>query len=143
VLADHDSPAVRLASEQNMPVQHCHHRRDRGLNFQFQVHQSHCLHLSNIHTLKRQRFETFLTFVSDNKHFILFPPIVANLFLRRYGQDMVAAAMSLPAQHGAFIANCRAHCQSGTPGAWTGTTVNGTAMGVAFVKWYAAIVDNE
>ena len=56
---------------------------------------------------------------------------------------MVTAAMSLPPQHGAFIANCRAHCQTGTEQAWTGTTVNGTAMGAAFVEWYQHTVDGD
>ena len=53
-----------------------------------------------------------------------------------YGKKMVTAAVALPSQHGVFIANCRAHCQTGTAAAWMGTTVNGTAMGAAFVKWY-------
>jgi hypothetical protein len=44
--------------------------------------------------------------------------------------------MALPPQHGAFIANCRAHCQTGTDTAWHNTTVNGTSMGAAFRTWY-------
>jgi hypothetical protein len=60
-----------------------------------------------------------------------------------YGKKMVTAAMTLPPQHGAFIANCRAHCQTGTAAAWTGTTVNGTTMGAAFVKWYKHAIGDD
>ena len=54
-----------------------------------------------------------------------------------YGQKMVDNALALPPQHGAFLSNCGAHCQTGGTG-WAGTTVNGTAMGSAFVQWYTA-----
>lgn len=56
---------------------------------------------------------------------------------------MVSAAMELPPQHGAFIANCRAHCQTGTAAAWNNTTVNGTAMGAAFVAWYKHTITSD
>ena len=51
-----------------------------------------------------------------------------------YGETMAAAALALPPQHGAFIAHCRAHCQTGTASAWASTTVNGMAMGDAFTQ---------
>lgn len=60
-----------------------------------------------------------------------------------YGKKMVTAAVALPSQHGVFIANCRAHCQTGTAAAWMGTTVNGTAMGAAFVKWYQHAISDS
>lgn len=60
-----------------------------------------------------------------------------------YGANMSTAARALPPQHGVFIANCRAHCQTGTATAWNGTTVDGTAMGEAFKKWYFQMEDNS
>ena len=56
---------------------------------------------------------------------------------------------ALPPQHGGFLTNCPAHCQTGranhghdpahrTADPWQLTTVNGTAMGDAFAQWYAA-----
>ena len=63
-------------------------------------------------------------------------PAAAQTYWVAYGQAMVAAAAALPPQHGAFIANCRAHCQTGTASAWNGTTVGGVAMGAAFKAWY-------
>jgi hypothetical protein len=63
-------------------------------------------------------------------------PAEAVKYWTEYGENMSAAAHALPPQHGAFIANCRAHCQTGTASAWSGTTVNGTTMGDAFKSWY-------
>ena len=63
-------------------------------------------------------------------------PAAAQAYWNTYGETMAAAALALPPQHGAFIANCRAHCQTGTASAWASTTVNGTAMGNAFKQWY-------
>jgi len=62
-----------------------------------------------------------------------------------YGERLAAAARALPPQHGAFITNCRAHCQTGTKhnAYWSGTTVNGTAMGVAFLRWYSGAVSGR
>ena len=63
-------------------------------------------------------------------------PAAAASYRTAYGENMSAAARALPPQHGAFIANCRAHCQTGTASAWSGTTVGGVAMGEAFRSWY-------
>lgn len=63
-------------------------------------------------------------------------PAAAQTYWVEYGKAMAAAAAALPPQHGAFIANCRAHCQTGTARAWDGTTVAGVAMGAAFRAWY-------
>ena len=47
---------------------------------------------------------------------------------------MVAALDALPAQHGAFVSNCPAHCQTGS--GFDTRTVNGTLMKDAFVTWF-------
>ena len=49
---------------------------------------------------------------------------------------MVAMLEALPPQHGVFVANCGAHCQTGTAEAWTGRQIDGVAMGKAFTDWY-------
>lgn len=51
-----------------------------------------------------------------------------------YGHQMAGNASSLPAQHGAFITNCPAHCQTGTS-PWNGTVVGGVTMEDAFGQW--------
>ena len=47
-------------------------------------------------------------------------------FWADYGRAMVAAADALPAQHGAFLHNCPAHCETGI-GMWRHVTVGGVA----------------
>lgn len=54
-----------------------------------------------------------------------------------YGTKMVQLLHSMPPQHGAFVTNCQAHCQTGTSSDWNGRTINGTVMGTAFGEWYA------
>lgn len=58
-------------------------------------------------------------------------------FWAAYGKKMVGLLESMPAQHGAFVTNCPAHCQTGTASAWGKRTINGTVMGAAFGAWYA------
>jgi hypothetical protein len=58
-------------------------------------------------------------------------------FWSAYGKRMVALLGSMPPQHGAFVTNCPAHCQTGTASAWGKRTINGTVMGPAFGAWYA------
>jgi hypothetical protein len=53
-----------------------------------------------------------------------------------YGKDMVAKAQALPPQHGAFLTNCPAHCQTGTGGDWGKRSVGGTPLGVAVATWF-------
>ena len=51
-----------------------------------------------------------------------------------YGVKMVQTLVGLPVQHGGFLSNCQAHCQTGN---WGGNaTIDGTMMGTAFVDWY-------
>ena len=47
---------------------------------------------------------------------------------------MVETLVGLPAQHGGFLSNCQAHCQTG--GNWASATVDGMLMGTAFATWY-------
>jgi hypothetical protein len=56
-----------------------------------------------------------------------------------YGNRMIAILTSLPPQHGGFLSNCQAHCQTGS-GSWTQLTIDGTAMGNAFTGWYNATI---
>lgn len=49
---------------------------------------------------------------------------------------MVGMLEALPPQHGYYVSNCAAHCQSGTASAWTDMTINGTGMGQAFLAWH-------
>ncbi len=62
-----------------------------------------------------------------------------------YGKQLAAAARALPPQHGAFITNCAAHCQTGTKhnAYWSGTTVNDTTMSAAFRQWYQSATATE
>jgi len=55
-----------------------------------------------------------------------------------YGNTMVKMLEVLPAQHGYFVSNCPAHCQTGTASSWTGMSIDGTIMGEAFVAWHQA-----
>ena len=68
--------------------------------------------------------------------------------------SQVSNFSALPEQHGGFLGNCPAHCQTGrashghdpahrTPDPWEDTTINGTAMGKAFASWYAARAAEE
>mmetsp|Transcript_55505 Transcript_55505/g.130988 ORF Transcript_55505/g.130988 Transcript_55505/m.130988 type:complete len:373 (+) Transcript_55505:1-1119(+) len=52
-----------------------------------------------------------------------------------YGHEMVGNLTALPSRHGAFLTNCPAHCQTGIAN-WEKATINGVAMGQAFVTWY-------
>ena len=67
----------------------------------------------------------------------------------RYAADMVSNFSALPPQHGGFLGNCPAHCQTGRANhghdpahrnadPWNGTTINSTSIGEAFGQWYAA-----
>jgi hypothetical protein len=49
---------------------------------------------------------------------------------------MVALLEALPPQHGTFVANCAAHCQTGTAEAWNNRQINGVSMSKAFTTWY-------
>ena len=44
--------------------------------------------------------------------------------------------MALPPQHGTFLSNCPAHCQTGIAN-WDQVIVNGTSIRDAFLEWYA------
>ena len=55
-----------------------------------------------------------------------------------YGQRMVSILQALPPQHGGFLSNCQAHCQTESAGAWTSRTVDGMPMGEAVAGWYNA-----
>eukprot|EP00040_Diaphanoeca_grandis_P010394 m.53174 g.53174 ORF g.53174 m.53174 type:complete len:412 (-) comp21719_c0_seq1:72-1307(-) len=57
-------------------------------------------------------------------------------FWSGYADKMVDALIALPPQHGGFLSNCQAHCQTGTASAWMNLTVNGATMGESFVTWY-------
>ena len=48
-----------------------------------------------------------------------------------YGHKMVAMLEALPPQHGAFVMNCNAHCQTGTAAAWGGHEIKGISMSQA------------
>ena len=78
-------------------------------------------------------------------------------FWAGYGRRMVSALQSLPPQHGGFLSNCQAHCQTGScswaghqagmaahpscgPYPKTGLTVDGMQMGQAFTTWYNASI---
>jgi len=63
-------------------------------------------------------------------------PANEQVFWGAYGKKMVAAAASLPAQHGAFVTNCPSHCQTGTASDWQKRTINGKVEGAAFTEWY-------
>ena len=58
-----------------------------------------------------------------------------------YGQEMVTNISTLPPQHGAFLTNCPAHCQTGahhsqhSDYAWTNVTIKAQTMGSAFATW--------
>jgi hypothetical protein len=58
-------------------------------------------------------------------------------FWGAYGKKMVALLDSMPPQHGAFVTNCPAHCQTGIASAWGKRTINGTVIGAAFGSWHA------
>jgi hypothetical protein len=58
-------------------------------------------------------------------------------FWAGYGNRMVAILKGLPPQHGGFLSNCQAHCQTGS-GGWSSTTVDGTSMGDAFLGWHSS-----
>lgn len=62
-------------------------------------------------------------------------PDAAKKFWVEYGHNMTERLRALPAVHGAFVTNCPAHCQTGSA-PWLKTTINGTAMGDAFVAWW-------
>ena len=64
-------------------------------------------------------------------------PAAIQTFWKAYGMKMVDTLKSLPSQHGGFLSNCQAHCQSGS-GAWHDSTIDGTSMGAAFSSWYNA-----
>ena len=63
-------------------------------------------------------------------------PPAAKSFWTAYGTKMVSMLEALPPQHGYYVSNCAAHCQSGTADAWTDMTIDGTGMGQAFVAWH-------
>lgn len=63
-------------------------------------------------------------------------------FWAAYSDIMVSKAQALPAQHGVFLGNCPAHCQTGIS-SWEATTIDGIAMGNAFSEWYAARVAGD
>jgi hypothetical protein len=78
-------------------------------------------------------------------------------FWAGYGNRMVSILQSLPPQHGGFLSNCQAHCQTGgcswaghqangpvhpscNPNPQNGLTVDGVPMGEAFISWYNATI---
>lgn len=61
----------------------------------------------------------------------------------QYGHWMVGNMTALPAQHGAFLSNCVAHCQTGMPTNWGGATINGTSMRDAFIAWHSGHVSGD
>ena len=76
----------------------------------------------------------------DNLH----TAIVAGWRPPRYSahapSDQVACPRhdKVPPQHGAFLTNCPAHCQTGTHNYFAKTTIGGTTMGDAFLAWFTA-----
>jgi len=65
-------------------------------------------------------------------------PMNVSAFWIKYAHQMVAKADALPAQHGVFLTNCPAHCQTGTKSSWDQTTVGNTSIGDAFLAWWIA-----
>jgi O-palmitoleoyl-L-serine hydrolase len=65
-------------------------------------------------------------------------PPAAKAFWVDYGDTMVEMLEALPTQHGYFVSNCPAHCQTGTTSSWTGMSIGGIIMGEAFVAWHQA-----
>lgn len=65
-------------------------------------------------------------------------PPAAKQFWIDYGKKMVTMLEALSPQHGYFVSNCPAHCQTGTSASWTGMSIDGTIMGDAFTAWHAA-----
>lgn len=70
-------------------------------------------------------------------------------FWLQYAAALVSNFSTLPSQHGGFLTNCPAHCQSGrathghdpthrTADPWNLTTINSTSIGNAFKLWYDA-----
>ncbi len=70
-------------------------------------------------------------------------------FWLQYAAAMVSNFSALPPQHGGFLTNCPAHCQSGrathghdpahrTADPWNLTTINSISLGTAFKLWYEA-----
>ena len=53
------------------------------------------------------------------------------VFWMSYGRKMVEMLEALPPQHGAFVMNCNAHCQTGEELAWAGHEIQGVTMSKA------------
>jgi len=63
------------------------------------------------------------------------PPLEEQYWVR-YGQQLVAAAQTLPPNIGGFWTNCVEHCVTGTSG-WDFIQTNAVLMRTAFTQWYS------